>query len=108
MINSQCKECNRPTFTQIDDKGKWHTLDKKTGSSHWLVCHPDPPKYKVFDQVIVFWPRSCKSYVVVLLNEHTQEYTLTGHLDAEHKKITFNKLEDNSKLMDEIYKLLYL
>lgn len=107
-IANACPKCKRSTFQCLDEKGKWITLDSITGSSHWLICHPEPPQFKIYDQIIVFWPKSVKTYVVSMIKEDSLEYWLTEHLTAEHKVVTFNKVEQNAKLMDPIYELLYL
>lgn len=103
-----CQKCKRATFKQLDANGKWSTLDHHTGNPHYLICHSGPPKYKEYDKLIVFWPKSTKTYTLSMIKDETNDYWLTEHLTGEHKVLTFNKLEDNAKLMDKIYELLYL
>jgi hypothetical protein len=107
--NLVCPDCGRGVYKQIQN-GKWHTLDRVTNNSHWITCHPGPLKFKVYDELIVWWPKSVATYVVCKILEDEGTYQLQEHFTDEYglvKKITFNKLEHIAKRMDKIYEFLY-
>lgn len=87
---------------------KWVRYDKILKKRHTQTCHNGIAKFKKLDDVIAFWLKNTVRYVVGSVDHDTLTYKFFGVQSQQYKEVDFITAEQNCKLMDKIYELLYV